>query len=122
MQSKLNVHTKLLTIKVDKNKDIQDHMTSMEDICVSLCERNDPVDPKKTPAILFGLLPEECSFLAIMADSQNMHYQSICVIWKAVVERRKGPQKALDQSSINPPLTPASMLEERLEVAIPLIA
>lgn len=68
IQSKLNLQTKIHNIKFDRKSDIQDHMTSLNEIFVALERLNDPLDDKDKPGILLRSLPEEFSFLAVMDD------------------------------------------------------
>lgn len=64
-------------------------MTSLEETLVSMSRCNDYVNDKDKPGILFYLLPVEWSLFAIIADAEQMDYDSICEIFKDDAEVMK---------------------------------
>lgn len=91
-------------------------MTILEETFVALALLKDHVDYKNKSGILLCSFPEEFNFLLIMADLQNMNYDSICAILKADAKRKKRFQNTPDKnaagSSLNPTPMPAARLAD----------
>lgn len=83
IQSKHNLGTKLHIIKLDNKSDKQGHITWLEETFLTLARLNDALDDKDKAGILLRSLPDEFRFYAIMADSQQMDYESIFAVLKA---------------------------------------
>lgn len=93
IQSKLNLRTKLHNLRYKDGNDLQTHLTSLEEIFVDLARLNDPVSEKDKTGVLLRSLPESFGFLALMADANNMDYDSICALLKSEMDRRQAHNK-----------------------------
>ena len=56
----------------EEEKDIQGHLTKLENILIDIATLNDPVTKKDKNGVLIWSLPEAFSFMALMPEANNM--------------------------------------------------
>ena len=129
IQTKLNLRNRLHNIRFKDTDDLQEHLTSLEEIFLDLARLNDAVADGDKTGILLRSLPESLGFIALMADAQKMDYDSICALLKSEMERRKSytkppkddkastePVPAARQADAPPPPHPTSTKLDRSNV------
>lgn len=90
IQTKLNLRSKLHNLAFKEGDNMEKHLTELEDVFLNLARLNDAVVDKDKCAVLLRSLPSSFSVIALMADANNMDYDSICSVMKSEIERRKG--------------------------------
>ena len=76
------------TIKLKKENESQPYLSQLEEIFVELARLKNPVDENYKNELLIRSLAESFGFISIIAEANNMDYDSICALIKSEVERR----------------------------------
>lgn len=98
IQSKLSLRKTLHTIKFDRKRISESTWPVYKKHSLSGSSER-PCGRQGNLGFLLCSLPEEFSFLSIMANTQSMDYDSVCAILKADAKRKKRFQRIPDTNT-----------------------
>lgn len=95
MQSQLNLWSQLHSLQLSQDRNVQLHLTRLEEIIVELARINDPENKSEKCGIFLCSLPQSLSYIAAVVQANNMNLIDLCALLRSENECRKTGKQIL---------------------------